>query len=387
MSDYNPGERRIVNRIKPPNKMPVLGIAWSDGYVSLVLGIVGVFVGATFGVGGFNSLLAGGIGVGIGLLLVYLSPSTSTVSTSEWLIDGVQYLLGPSRIYSASATADSSVRNEGGLKNKTPFAPDSRTEDYVGIERAWTDSGVILRADGRMEAALEIDAPNMQFATDDDWTRHQTQGKRAANDLFVSYPEVKLYTTTEPFDMEAIINDLEDRLTDPDIQHRDVFRELIREYKEHRPRELQDRGIQRIRTFLIVTVEADQAATEYSGDRTPKEKLANLPVIGVLLPSGWRGELPQTKQEMYEEMAETAHERLDTIRTDIYKEMEGHSVRRVSTIEMVRLAAEFWNGNKDAYQEIDDVIRKQPVMRAASDVSQSASSNPRKQSAYTDGGQ
>lgn len=385
MSDVNPGERRIVNRLQPPSKMPVLGIRWADGTIPLGLGVLGIFLGSFLGVGGLQSLLVGALGVSIGFLLVYLSPSSEHVTTTDWLTDGVHYLRQPARIYSASPAAPSAARNEGGLQNKTPFAPDTRTEDLVGIKRAWTGAGVVLRSDSRMEAALEVDAPNMQFARSVDWEHLQQQGKRAANDLFVNYPELKLHVTTEPFAIDTLIQRLEDRLADPDLQHRDVFYELVSEYKEHRPRDLQERGTQRVRTFLIVSVDVNEAATEYLGDRTPTEKLAHLPLIGLFLPSEWRGAGGQTDMEMYAEMADAAHDRLEEIQADLYTELPGHSVRRLSTIELITLGARFWNGTDEAYHKIDRVVRNQPVMRAASDVAPHQEP-AREQSASTDGG-
>jgi len=78
-------------------------------------------------------------------------------------------------------TNETEERNEGGLANYTPFKPDERTQDLTNIKRAWPGAGAIQRTDGTMEAFIEIDPGNMDFAMSDDWAQLQNAGEDFAN--------------------------------------------------------------------------------------------------------------------------------------------------------------------------------------------------------------
>jgi len=73
-------------------------------------------------------------------------------------------------------------------------------------------AGAIQRADGTMEAFIEIDPDNMDFAMSDDWASFQDAGEEFANKELDS--KLKLHATTRSFPVEQITENIEDRLND-----------------------------------------------------------------------------------------------------------------------------------------------------------------------------
>jgi len=144
--------------------------------------------------------------------------------------DVYRYLKRPQVTFSAPADADTSTneseRNEGGLANYTPFQPDERTQDLTNIKRAWPGAGAIQREDGAMEAFIEIDPANMDFAMSDDWAQLQDAGEEFANKELDS--KLKLHATTRSFPVEQITETIEDRLTDEDVTENPIFKRTPR---------------------------------------------------------------------------------------------------------------------------------------------------------------
>jgi len=54
--------------------------------------------------------------------------------------------------------------------------------------------------------------------------------------------KLKLHATTRSFPVEQITETIEERLNDEDVKQNPIFRELLEEYRETRPKEMRDRG-------------------------------------------------------------------------------------------------------------------------------------------------
>lgn len=364
MSDFNPGERRMMDRIGVEDQVGLFGWVRGDAYAAGGGFLIGL-VTTTILFNGIWVVAGGPIGIFIGGLAVKASPSH--VDTVTWLKDITSYVLAPNRIYTASAYADSEARNEGGLKNLTPFKPDTRTEDLTGIERAWPGANAVLRSDGLIEGVIELHPPNMDFASTSETRTLQAECKRFANEELVSHEEAKLHMTTEPFEIESLQNRLEDRLTDADVRERPVFQEMIRELKDHRPDQLKSEGTQQIRFFFVVTISPWEAQTKYEGEPTPEEKLSTTPIVGPIVrrltDDDTTGGDSLSETERHQQMIEALHDRMYAFETDFIGELDDYDSRRLSTIEQFALGARFWNGNKDAYNDIEGLVRTQAVSR------------------------
>jgi len=173
---------------------------------------------------------------GFGFAVIYVSPDH--VNAWTWTKDVYRYVKRPQVTFNAPAEADSetneTVRNEGGLANYTPFKPDERTQDLTNVERAWPGAGAIQRTDGTMEAFIEIDPGNMDFAMSGDWAQLQEAGEEFANKELDS--KLKLHATTRAFPVEKSPKQSRSDSAMRTLRRIRSFRELLEEYQETRPK-------------------------------------------------------------------------------------------------------------------------------------------------------
>jgi len=350
-------ERYTVDRIGEQSTIPYFGVRSSDVWVIAGTTFTAT-VFASIGGLGWGSLVVGFLTLTLGLYLFYVTPPHTPISS--WVANMWRYVKRPGVTYSAAADSDSEERNEGGAANKTPFTPDERTEDLTGIRRAWVGDAAVLRRDARLEGAIEINAGNMDFAPAPKWRDLKEIGQEFVNKH--THSELKLHITTQEFGLESLTDRLEQRLEDPEIQSRSTLAALLEEYRERRPRQMADEGLQQHRIFLMVTVNPREIEDSHTGESTPAEKTAQIPLIGRLL-----GRVPGTEAgqsqtlsdlEQHNQMVEKLDKRLETIREELVRGEPKWSATRVSTIELFQLEAGFWNGRQVDENAIDKTLRE-----------------------------
>lgn len=268
--DTTPGAaaRRITNRLDDQRRIPILGVQEGDLGVVLGFPIGGLIVGSLLSPALAVPLPV--LGLGIGVTVVTATPSHLTAWT--WLRDvSRHYLCRPSVTLSRPAGA-SHEATTGGLVQRTPFTPGERTQELTSIRRAWPGTAAVEREDGSLEAFLELQPANMDFAMSGDWQAVQKAGETFAN-AELSFP-LTLHVTTRSFPAEQLIDHLDDRLDDPALPDDGPFAELIAEYRDRRPAELADSN--EIRYYLGVEVSPLDVHTETDGEPSPSETLTRL---------------------------------------------------------------------------------------------------------------
>jgi len=378
-------ERYSVDRIGEENRVPYFGIRSSDvwfiGGTAVAALTVALLAGLTLG-----ALVAAGVMLGVGVYLLYVTPDHTKIAA--WVKNMWRYLKRPSVTHSAPAGAPADERNAGGLLNRTPFQPDERTEELTGIRRAWVGDGAVLRRDGRLEGALEIAPGNMDFAPWTEWRDIQQTCQEYANKH--THSELKLHITTQEFGLDSLTDRLEQQLEDPMIQSRPTLAALLHEYRQRRPRQMREQGLQQHRIFLFVTVSAKEIEETHVAESTPAEKTAKIPVLGRLVEALPGSDVSSTRGlsplEEHNEMVELLDKRLDDIRDDIVSREPKWDAQRVSTIELFQLARQFWTGSRASEAAIDRTLRQpaaatgRPTAGAPADTGDGAA-------AATDGGQ
>ncbi|MWV38817.1 hypothetical protein [Natrialba sp. INN-245] len=362
MTDRDAAARRIMNELGEENRIPIVNIDEGDVYVLLGLPIASLLLGGLIGVDGLVLPLVL-IGITLGVASVYASPPH--LSAATWLTDLYRYYCKRPRVtYSVPENDEhiredsNSVRNEGGVINYTPFAPDERTQDLTNIERAWPGAGAVQRADGSMEAFLELEPGNMDFAMSGDWARIQELGSEFANKELDS--PLKFHATTRSFPVADLITQIDKRLTDDDVSDNPIFEELLEEYRAQRPRDLD--GAQQIRYFLGVEVNSLEVYNRYRDEQSPAERLMTLPVIGFLFNPFVTRRENFSDAELRAEMFEKLDRRCRAIQTELVQKAPGWSARRLSTVELFVLAMDFWTGEEHEYDEAANAVREQPVV-------------------------
>ncbi|QKY20515.1 hypothetical protein B4589_009040 [Halolamina sp. CBA1230] len=360
-SDNDAAPRRIMDQFGEASRIPYLNIEEGDVGVLIAFPIAGLFLASLIGVESLALPLIAA-GAGFGTALVYVTPEHLTAWT--WTTDVSQYLKRPAVTFSAPNDADSATdetdRNQGGLANYTPFTPDERTQDLTNIERAWPGAGAIQRADGTMEAFIEVDPGNMDFAMAEDWAQLQDAGAAFANKELDA--KLTFHATTRAFPVEQLTATIKDRLDDEDVESNPIFRELLEEYRDTRPKEMRERGIQQVQYYIGVEVSPLEVYDRYREAATPAEKLTQLPVVGVLFTPFVTRRADLSDVERRARMFDELDSRITDVRTEFIQQASGWSARRLSTVELFVLNMAFWNGREDDYGDPEAVVRDQPVV-------------------------
>ncbi|SFK66748.1 hypothetical protein SAMN04487950_0485 [Halogranum rubrum] len=345
-----------MNQFGDESRIPFLNVEEGDVGVLVGCPILGLFVAALSGIDTL-ALPFVAAGFGIGVAIVYVTPTHLTAWA--WLTDVWRFVKRPRTTYNTPANTTHS-RNEGGLANYTPFAPDERTQDLTNIKCAWPGAGTIERTDGTMEAFLELTPGNMDFAMSTDWASLQSIAEDFANNELTF--SLRLHTTTRSFPVEKLIDQFGTRLTDEDVRANPIFRELLEEYRETRPAEMHARGLQEIRYFLGVEVTPLEVYNRYADEPTPTERLTEFPFIGFLFTPFVTRRERLTDEERRTKMFEKLDERLLTVRSELVEPASGWSARRLSTVELFVLTMDFWNGEAHSYGDGESVLRTGPVV-------------------------
>jgi hypothetical protein len=277
----------------------------------------------------------------------------------EWLRDISRfYLLRPRVTHSHPADSEHDT-TEGGLVQYTPFTPAERTQELTHVEQAWPGAGALQRQDGTMEAFLELEPANMDFAMSGDWQAVQEAGAEFAN-TELEFP-LTFHATTHSFPIGQLVEQLDDRLNDPDVRENPAFQELLTEYREQRPAELAD--TQQLHYYLGVEVDRLEVYNRYDQELTPGEKLASFPVLGLLFRPFVARQHDLEEAEVQAAMFEKLDERIRTVRSEFVEQVPGWSATRLSTLELFLLNMEFWNGEEYDPETASGVIREGPAIR------------------------
>jgi hypothetical protein len=363
--DESSAARRIMEQFGETSQIPYLGIEEGDVGLLISIPILGL---VTAGLTGLEALafplMAGGFG--LGMAIVYVSPEHLTAWT--WIQDVCRHLYRPRVTFNApenpSRSTNETERNTGGLAGYTPLQLDERTQDLTNVRRAWPGAGAIQRTDGTMEAFIEVDAGNMDFAMSDDWTRLQDAAAEFANTELTS--NLKFHATTRSFPVEQIVETIETRREDDDVAENLVVQELLDEYRETRPEEMQERGIQQLRYYIGVQVSPLEVYDRYHGEETPAEKLTEFPVIGFLFNPFVTRREDLSERERRMRMFDTLDSRMHTVEAELVQQAPGWSARRLSTTELFALNLDFWNGREHQPREAQHLIRDRQIIGQAS---------------------
>lgn len=348
-----------MNQIGEENRIPVINVAEADVGLLLGLPVTGLLGMAVLG---FDALAlpAMALGLTIAVALVYASPAQ--LNTLTWLRDlGRYYLLRPRMTVNVAADSDR-PGTAGGAVSYTPFEPDERAQDLTNIQRAWPGAGAVERDDGTMEAFVEVRPANMDFAMSGDWASVQTAAQEFANKE-LDHP-LTFYATTRSFPVERLVDQLEQRQSDPDVTANPTFGALLEEYRDRRPDDLADTN--QLRYYLGVEVDRLDVYNQYEREQTPGERLTEFPVLGVLAQPFVTRRRDLTEPELRAAMFEQLDERIRTLRTEFIENVSGWSATRLSTLELFVLSTDFWQGGEHDSERIDRLLRERETLSCQS---------------------
>ncbi|QLD90798.1 hypothetical protein HWV07_17805 [Natronomonas salina] len=353
--EHSAAARRIMNRLGEDTRLPIVNIREGDVGVLLGFPVAGLFIGASTGFGALAITLLF-VGFGLGVATVYASPPHLTAW--EWLRIVGRYVFKRPRVTHSYRADDANPSTEGGWVEYTPFSVDESTQELTNVERAWPGAGAIERTDGTMEAFVELEPANMDFAMAEDWQTVQEQAEEFANNE-LDFP-LTFYATTQAFPVERLVAQLDSRFDDPDVESNPVFRELLGEYLEQRPADLA--GARQFHFYLGVEVDRMAVYHRYEEELTPGEQLVRFPVIGPLFNPFVTRREDYSEAELRAAMFEKLDDRIRTVRTEFVEKVPGWSARRLDSVELFVLNAEFWNGEEYCEDAAERLVREQPVL-------------------------
>lgn len=350
-----PITRRVMNRFQERDRLPYLEVEEREAKIVLLPGFIVGFAMAV--VGAARLILLGFIaGIAIGFAITWASPRH--LPTETWIRDLLRYYLArPKTVYQAATETDQ-PQSEGGLAEYNPLVTAEDTRELTAIYRAWPGAGTIERTDGTMEAFVEIDPANRDFAQSEEWATAQENARAFANQNLTF--NMKYHVTTRSFPVHRLVEDIDDRLSDPDVQENETFEELLREYRETRPESLE--GTQQFHFYIGVEVSPVEVYGEQQ-EKTALERLADLPVVGVLLNVVVSKSDGLSDDEIRQRMFTELDDRVRTVEDEFVGAIDDWESRRLSTAELFGLAVDFWNGVEHDQGDVDGLLRESPALR------------------------
>ncbi|WP_313692102.1 hypothetical protein [Halorarum halobium] len=360
MTDDQAAARRIMDAIGDEGRIPIINVREGDVYVLIGFPTVGLLGGGLTGVDALVLPLVL-LGVLVGVATIVAAPAHLPAAT--WLRDVSRYYLTRPRVTFATpegpstGSADAVRRTDGGLVQYGPFTPDERTQDLTHIERAWPGASALERDDGTMVGMLQVDPANMDFAMSGDWAGRQAKAAEFANND-LEFP-LTLYTSTRPFPVNRLVDQIDDRLADEDVKANPTYHDLLTEYRERRPEELTD--IQQIHYYLGVEVTPFEVYNRDRDERSPAERLSRIPLFGLLFTPFVTRRDRLSEAALRAAMFEHLDRRCRTVETELVGSMSGWAARRLDTPELFVLAMDFWNGETHEYGDAASVLSNTPA--------------------------
>jgi hypothetical protein len=336
-------------------RLPLLNIEEGDVGVLLAGPLIGLVFGSTLG-GGTLLTITIATGLFAGVVIVYAAPSHLTAWA--WLSDVVRFALFQPRLIRSHATPETKAAT-GAPLGWTPFVPDETTIELTGIDRLWTPEepaarghgfGAVQRRDGVMQAFVEVRPSNMDFAMSGDWATSHAIAEHFVN-TEVDFP-LTFHATTRTFPVERMLERIETRLQDADVQASPALQSLLEEYREQRPRELD--GRQELHYYLGVAVDHLDVYTQYEQEPTPSEKLARIPLLGMLFTPFLTRRERYEQDEIREAMFTKLEERLQIVEREFIEKVPGWSSIRLDGGELLTLIASFWNGTAPTFEALPE---------------------------------
>lgn len=230
--------------------------------------------------------------------------------------------------------------------------------DIVGVDE-FLDyyDPLARRTDGAYTAMGDVNGQQMDLAGNKEWARSARDFGSFINSL---NSPLEIHSPGRTIDTDRIVGDMDERLTDPDIQANDGLKDVVIEHKEMLPYELKNHG-SNVREYYVGTdmsrhqVLMNEHAVMTRVDRLPlvggvivwvsMNVVGYIPGIG-----GWlkrRGILaePRSEKEIEFGQQRDVNENMESIINGL-EDINSVSADRCSLDEMMTLTEEYYTGRR-----------------------------------------
>lgn len=232
--------------------------------------------------------------------------------------------------------------------------PLASSGELARVRTAHRESAAIERTDGSLIGVVEVEPATMALADDDRWA---TVTSDFANFLTTSvdFP-IQLYSTTEPFPVEAHLDRYRTRLSDPDVASNPAFGSLITAYIDWYETDLRRRQMTLRSHYVIITVAPESVQFVEDG---PLARVSSIPIFGPVV----AGLIGPSRRVERAAMATTLASRRDRVEQGL-RQLEGCGARQCGFEETVELLSSYWSGDHPPRQAKDGLHT--PVIVTAS---------------------
>jgi hypothetical protein len=269
----------------------------------------------------------------VGIDVVRATPSYCNVF--QWIRANIEYHRQPDEYVNV---AQAHVRTDSTLRAAVQTS--KKTRDETNVKRLYPPHGLVERTDDALVSILKYEAPNMDFATGEQYQELKQQIQGWYNDS-IDF-DITVYISTRPVEMGDYLENLSDRMDDPDVQGRDVFRAVLEEMVEGRKASLEDSDTETVEFYFIVDVEKNEVDSSIGGDDSASDRSALFSLFG----SSEQDLDADDKAVRRARMEKLLGTRIEKIRRVAHG--SGLSVdaeiRQLNSLEAAALLERFWTG-------------------------------------------
>lgn len=344
-------DRRIIRGFDKADKI-FAGRTYSD---------LGLFLGVPLFVGGFLLLLevisGGQFLLSMGIVLVINFVLLRKIPDDESIWARIRSVIWHLR--SPSVSVDSRLSSDGGVDIETEYILGSEADDPItkedlstsawesppedsnllGIAQIHTEYPIVEREDGVFVGAVRVEGRDVSLL--DAESRESTLSRYGAqlNSLDFS-PETHIIT--DSFDLAEHLDQIENRLSDQDLQERPILRDLMQSHLQRMQYQTGTLGAKYRKTYEVVTVDpAEQSDRKSEG------------LLGFIEPDSPVGrllDLEERRRSVDErkrrQAGETLLTRLDSLATGLSNIDQKIEVTQLSGEEVAQLVTHRWRSQQ-----------------------------------------
>lgn len=244
-------------------------------------------------------------------------------------------------------------------------AGEDETVNYIGIKRLYPRNNAMLKTDDNMVGMVEVGGMNLDI---------QSGGAlETAADGFEDFfnnqlsdrgYELQIYMPMRKFSPGNKMSDLSSRKEDREISDNKIMKRYVEDRKVWMEDKLSEHLV---RKFYIVVEVSVQEATDNKSVASGGIDIEKIPGSDIIegmkavFGNAVSGLGSMSDDEIKEEQIKTLNERLSFIKTNM-KQSDGQKVEIKGAEEMGVLLREFWEGEDVRKSEIDNYIRRKPIV-------------------------
>jgi len=295
-----------------------------------------------------NQYILLGPGIGVSILLTLIGVVTLVTTPShytprEWALLHLRHRFQANEVIHQEQAHEHENRETTEEQDMgvvaSAIGSTQRTQDVTHVEEILSSSysengGVVRLTNGDVAGAIKVEPTNLSLATSQQWGRAVAELTSIANTI--DHP-IKIYHTTQDFDVGQYLEPFSQRLTDEDVRSSPVLDALLRDFLEWYPEELAMQGTKQSKFYVVVGV-SEGEVTSTARSESVTDQLADTPGFSLIFSSD--------DEELHESVIrgrqrEQLYRRVESVEQQVRK-IEGVEGEILPAEDHAALIAESW---------------------------------------------